>query len=80
MHVDNSALPRYVENYRERIETKMQERAKRKQEEDLLAQNGGTPKRPRASARRRLQEQREKMLGAMALIELAHKLPTDNQR
>ncbi|XP_022107674.1 zinc finger protein 367-like [Acanthaster planci] len=76
----NRWLQRYVENYRERLETKTQEQAKRKREQELLAENGSTPKRPRASARRRLQEQREKMLGAMALMELAQKLPADSPR
>lgn len=70
-----------METYRERIDTKQQEQqAKRKREADMTAQNGSTPKRPRAIARRRLQEQREKMLGAMALIELAHKLPAESPR
>ncbi|XP_071799624.1 zinc finger protein 367-like [Asterias amurensis] len=77
----NLWLQRYVETYRERIDTKQQEQqAKRKREADMTAQNGSTPKRPRAIARRRLQEQREKMLGAMALIELAHKLPAESPR
>ena len=73
-----SHASRYAESQRNRHQASSEKKNKRKLStgEGEFGIITDTPKRPRVTARRRLQEQREKLMGAMALIELAEQIPS----
>ena len=77
------SISRYAELQRSRSQASQEKKSSSKRKTPSTSSDGenrerditDTPKRPRVTARRRLQEQREKLMGAMALIELAEQMP-----